>query len=357
MKMNVLVVGTGNCGITYSAFLERDGHQTTLLRTSKHSTNLSFEYLKDNNNIACIIEDGIASEVKLSRLCNTIEDAFDIPYFYDVIIITVQTNYHENIILKLKEFLHEDSIVLLEPGYGSSAFFVKHGIKCIVVEAESSPIDCRVNNEAVCQVLFKNVRNPIGIYPKDKKEFAISKLEQLNFNFYYLESVFEAALHNPNLIVHTVGAIMSIPRIEYSNGDYWMYKEVFTPSVWNLVESLDIEKNNVLETLNLPTKKYVDACKFRNFTDESIDSKKAFFEYANNYSPKGPSVSDSRYITEDVSQGLVLLESLAFLLNVPTPICTSLINLASAALGIDFRKSGRSVEMLGINKEHLYLFT
>ena len=52
----------------------------------------------------------------------------------------------------------------------------------------------------------------------------------------------EAALHNPNIIVHTVGAIFSIPRIEYTTGEYWMYKEVFTPSIWSIVESLDKEK-------------------------------------------------------------------------------------------------------------------
>ena len=43
---------------------------------------------------------------------------------------------------------------------------------------------------------------------------AKEKLEKLGFPFTYLSSVVEAALHKPNLIVHTVGAIMSIPRIE-----------------------------------------------------------------------------------------------------------------------------------------------
>jgi len=62
---------------------------------------------------------------------------------------------------------------------------------------------------------------------------------------------------------------------------------------------------------------------------------------------KGPTKVDSRYISEDVPQGLVLLESLGSKLNVGTPICTALINIASAALKRDLRAEGRTIERLG----------
>ena len=62
---------------------------------------------------------------------------------------------------------------------------------------------------------------------------------------------------------------------------------------------------------------------------------------------KGPVVVDSRYISEDVPQGLVLLETIAAKVDVATPICTSLINMASAALGRDLREEGRTIERLG----------
>ena len=65
---------------------------------------------------------------------------------------------------------------------------------------------------------------------------------------------------------------------------------------------------------------------FNNGGDvQNVDAKEIFFDYALNSSPKGPNISNSRYIIEDVPQGLVLLESLGQLLNIKTPICTSLI--------------------------------
>src|SRR5690606_30498783 len=200
------------------------------------------------------------------KITNSYDDAFK--NNHDVIIICSQTNYHEDIILNIKKFIRGSDIVLLEPGYASTAFFLKHGIECTIVEAQSSPIDCRVNDMGEALVLFRNVRNPVGIFSKFDHEEIKKILNSLDYNFFYLDSVVEAALHNPNLIVHTIGAIMSIPRIEYTNGEYWMYKEVFTPSVWNLVEKLDEEKNNILLEMGLSRLDYVDACKFRNFEDQ-----------------------------------------------------------------------------------------
>ena len=188
----------------------------------------------------------------------------------------------------------------------------------------------------------------LGIFPNARKEEAIEKLEQLGFPFTYLSSVVEAALHNPNLIVHTVGAIMSIPRIEKTKGEYCMYHEVFTPSVWRILEQLDSEKMDVLEKLGFERLPYVEACKFRNSLDDDRDAKEVFFWYAAMPTrAKGPIVVDSRYIAEDVPQGLVMLEALGKQLGVPTPITTSLIELATAALGRDMREEGRSPEKLG----------
>ena len=60
-----------------------------------------------------------------------------------------------------------------------------------------------------------------------------------------------------------------------------------------------------------------------------------------------PTSVKSRYITEDVSQGLVLLESIAEKIGVPVPITSSLINISSVALCEDFRSTGRSIQRLG----------
>lgn len=348
--MKITVVGAGHGGTTIAADLKVTGHTVTLLKTSNSLHNDHFEYLKNNDGDITIQDGTKETRVNLDVVTTNVEEAITDA---EIIIIYIQTNYHEAVIKRIIPFMNEDQTVVLEPGYLSTAFFLKHAkdLNITVAEAQSSPIDCRITAPGKVQVLFRNVRNPVALYTHKKERMIEEKLDQLELNFIYLNSVIEAALHNPNLIVHTIGGIMSIPRIEHTTGEYWMYKEVFTPHVWNIVKSLDNEKMNVLQKIGAERIPYIEACKYRNAEDLTEDADEAFWSYANHHSPEGPYAPDSRYITEDVPQGLVLLESLGFMLDVDTPTCTGLINIASAALGVDFRKNGRTVDLLG--KENL----
>lgn len=344
--MKITIVGAGNGGTTLAADLSLKGHTITLLKTSNKLHLEHFSALVQNEGRIIFKDLDSSVETRIHKITTSFEDSFsDNP---QLIILYIQTNYHENIIKKIAPYLKDNQVVLIEPGYLSTAYFKKHcgDLELIIAEAESSPIDCRITAPGEVQVLFRNIRNPIGIYPVNRKDEAMAVLGQLDYNFTILDSVVEAALHNPNLIVHTIGAIMSIPRIEYSKGDYWMYREVFTPSVWNLVEKLDAEKMGILSALNLKPVSYLEACKFRNSKDLNADAKAVFFNYAQNSSPSGPTVSNSRYATEDVPEGLVLLESLGEVLNIKTPVCSALIDIASACLGTNFRDGGRTVDRL-----------
>lgn len=343
--MNITIAGMGHAGTTVAADLTLKGHSVTLLKTSNRMHKEHHNYMFQNKRIK-ILENNVDRCTEIYKVTDDFSNAFKEA---ELVIIFIQTNYHEQVISRMLPYLKNGQVILIEPGYLSTSYFVPYCKEknLTIIEAESSPIDCRIVSPGSVEVLFRNVRNPIGVYPSKQKSFVEKFLKVLGFNFIFTESVIEAALHNPNLIVHTVGAIMSMPRIEYTNGEYWMYKEVFTPSVWNIVEQLDLEKMNVLSYLGYKRLAYVEACKERNSHDDSRNALDVFFEYANNSSPKGPSIVNSRYITEDVPEGLVLLESLGRLLGINTPICTGLINCASAALQRDFRTEGRTIERLG----------
>ncbi len=344
--MKVAVLGAGNGGCAVACDMSLRGHEVTLIKTSNSMHNENFQYLLDNDGAISIFENGETKSSRISKVTTDISQLSEC----EIVIVYIQTKYHEPLVERIIPHLRKDQIVIFNPGYLSTAYMLKHNVRddVIIVEAESSFIDCRISEPGVIKAGFRNVRNPLGIYPSSRKEEAIEKLECLGFPFTYLSSVVEAALHNPNLIVHTVGAIMSIPRIEKTNGDYCMYHEVFTPSVWRILEQLDDEKMNVLEKLGFERLPYVEACKFRNSLDDDRDAKEVFFWYAAMPTrAKGPIVVDSRYISEDVPQGLVMLEALGAQLDIKTPITTALIELASSALGRDLREEGRSPEKLG----------
>lgn len=349
--MKIAMLGAGNAGCAVAADLTLKGHEVILIKTSHAMHDDNFEFLQKNEGKMTLNEFGdikSANIHKVSRNVSDIEGA-------EIIIIYIQTNFHEQLIERIAPYLHDDQILLINPGYLSTAYVLKHCAdkNLIIAEAESSFIDGRIMEPGYFRVGFRNVRNPIGIYPVARREETIKKLDQLGERFVYLDSVVEAALHNPNLVVHTVGSVMSIPRIEKSHGDFCMYHEAYTrdnPSTWKILEALDAEKMNVLEKLGFSRISYVEACKYRNSLDDSIDAKEVFLNYAEmDTRAKGPTKVDSRYISEDVPQGLVMLEALGKSLGVSTPIVSGLIEIAGAALGRDLRAEGRTPEGLGLD--------
>ena len=348
--MKIAMLGAGNAGCAVSADLTMHGHEVTLIKTSHSMHDDNYNYLVENNGKMTLNEFG---EIKSANIHKVTRDVSEVSEA-EVVIIYIQTNFHEQLIERIAPYLKDDQILLINPGYLSTAYVMKHcsDKRLIIAEAESSFIDGRIMEPGLFRVGFRNVRNPIGIYPAARREEAIAKLDQLGERFVYLNSVVEAALHNPNLVVHTVGSVMSIPRIEKSHGDFCMYHEAYSrdnPATWMILEALDAEKMNVLEKLGFPRLRYVEACKYRNSLDEEKDAKEVFLDYADmDTRAKGPTKVDSRYISEDVPQGLVMLEALGIALDVKTPIATALIELASAALGRDMRAEGRTPEKLGL---------
>ncbi len=345
--MKITILGAGNMGCANAADLTLKGHQVTLVKTSNSMHNATIQYLLQHDNKITLWQEGEERTAQIHEITTSLDS---IPTA-DLIYITTQTNVHEALIQRIAPLLQDGQAILITPGYFSTAYFLKHcpGKDLTIIEGESSTIDCRINDEGIVRVGFRNVRNPVGVYPTKNLPLVKDKLESMQFHYTYLSSVIEAALHNPNLIVHTVGAIMSIPRIEKTKGEYCMYWEVWTPSVYKILEALDNEKMNVLEHFGYERLNYFDACKFRNSLDDTMDAKAVFEEYAASpYRAKGPVVVDSRYISEDVPQGLVMLEALSAHLNLPTPVCTALIEIASAALGRDLRAEGRTLTKLGM---------
>lgn len=347
--MNIAILGAGNAGCAVAADLSLKGHEVTLIKTSHAIHDDNFNYLQENNGKMVLNEFGKISETNIYKVTRDLEEISN----NEVIIIYIQTNFHEDLIKRISKYLKDDQIVLINPGYLSSAYILEYCNKDIIIaEAQSSFVDGRIMENGYFRVGFRNVRNPIGIYPLSRKEEAIEKLDKLDERFVYLDSIIEAALHNPNMIVHTVGSVMSIPRIEIAKDDFCMYHEAYTREnthTWKVLEKLDEEKMEVLDKLGFNKLSYADACKYRNSLDDDIDAKEVFLDYAEmDTRAKGPVKVDSRYISEDVPEGLVMLESLAKVLDVKTPIASAFINIASAALGRDLRKNGRSVENLGL---------
>ncbi len=345
--MRILIVGFGNAGSGIAADLRLKGHRVAVLKTSEAMHMAHFEKVRSDRRIT-LREKGVVRIAEMDLLTRDPREAFGMDP--EVVVVTTQSLQHERVFSLIGPFLSPGTIVLLEPGNAGSLLLARQGLaeRLTVVEATSTPIDVRILDPGMVEVLFRNIRNPLGFLPMSRRAEALAQLQQLYPSFYCLGHPLIIALHNPNLIVHTVGALLNVPRIEYSKGEFWMYKEGFTRSVWNIIEALDKEKMEVLQKLGGEPIPYLEIAKTRNAEDLSIDAREMFEIYCQTGSPKGPASTDTRYIYEDVPKGLVLLESLGGLVGVRTATASMLIDLAQGYMKTDYRRIGSTLQALGI---------
>lgn len=344
--MRVSVIGCGNVGVAIAADLSRGGHDVTIVKTSNRKS--VFDKIVENKGQVWLEEQG---ERKLSIIGELTHDLSVIAES-DVIFVTVQSTYHEELIEKMSKYISEDQIVVVICSYMSSFYFDKYCIKPVVVETTGPYLEGRVYVDDRGDVVFKVgcrlTRSPMSMYPFHKEDETLEALNKLYIGFSYDYCTIESGLLNPNMVLHTVGSIMSIPRIELSKGDFCMYREAYArgnDATMRIMLGLDKEKIAVLKQLGC---KPIDVFQAGGFLGDPLES---FHKYSESLDRAiSPTSVRSRYITEDVSQGLVLLESIAHYIGIEVPIATSLIDIASVALDCDFRLSGRTIQRLDAEK-------
>lgn len=350
-SMKVAIIGAGNVGIALAADLSIKGHDVTLLKTSSHKSE-SFERLIHNGRRFFLKEKSVYTETAINEVS---KDLSKVAYA-EIVFCTIQSNYYEGLVERIHQFLHKDQIVVCICSYASSYYFEKYCQELpMLVETTGPYLEGRVelndkHDEVVFRVGCRLERCPFAFTPSHSSREKVDKLHNLCNSLRHEYTVMESALLNPNMVLHTVGSIMSLSRIEYSKGNFCMYREAYSrdcKATLDIMLKLDEEKKTVLKTFH---QRPIDIFKAGGFMGENkIES---FYRYSeSNDRAISPTSVHSRYITEDVSEGLVLMESIANHIGLELPVTSSLITLASVALGIDFRKTGRTIQKLGIENE------
>lgn len=344
-EKKVCVIGCGNVGVAIATDLSINGHDVTIVKTSQTREGI-FEKIKSNNNRVYLKENGEYKQAVINKLSRNLEDVANA----DVVFVTIQSTYHEGLIKDMAKYLNRHQIVVVICSYMSLFYFNQYcETMPTIVETTGPYLEGRIEEhdkegEIVFRVGCRLTRSPLSVFPFAEAVHCMEELRTLYKGFSCEYSVVESALLNPNLVLHTVGAVMSIPRIEFSKGNFCMYREAYSRSNKSTIQvmlQLDEEKKNVLKALKCEP---VDIFKAGGFLGDPMES---FYSYSESSDRAiSPTSVNSRYITEDVSQGLVLLESIAKEFGIDVPITSSIISLAGVALNRDFRKEGRTIQKL-----------
>jgi opine dehydrogenase len=358
----VAVLGGGNGGHAVAANLSLAGFKVNFFELPRFAESFEKVLRTKEIRIQGISIDGIA---KLNLATTDIQQAIKDAEF--IFVITPAFG-HKAMAEVCAPFVQDGQIIVLMPGSGGSLEFVnifrQKKVKREVFFAESCtlPYGARLKGPGHVSVLINTVILPTGVFPSKKTEEVIPKLKQFYPMIMPAKDVLEAAINNPNPIVHPVATLLSATRIEHSKGEFTLYAEGMTPAVARAYESLNQERLSLCKALgyklhhwdNLEFKDYnlgetEEECRYR-ILNTSMDA--AFGKdgiYAG-IKMKGPEHLKDRFVTEDVPYGMILLSTLGDLLGVPTPTHDAVIQLASVINRTDYWKTGRGMKQLGLSQ-------
>lgn len=347
----IAILGGGNGGITAAADLTQKGFLVNIFESEKFCKDL--EYIKKNNEI--VIEyKGRKSVEKVNLITNNIEEAID---GCQVVMITVPGIGIEYFAEILAPVVQEDQTILINsaPAMASIRFVKKAkemGIEKDFKIGETNSLTYATRayvNEGRVEISLKAGKVYLAAYPSYYTDEVFNTCVQIYDCFVKSDNVIVVNLENPNPLIHPGPTLLNAGRIDYTKGDFWLYKEGITEHTVNIVKAVENEREAVAKALDIQLEDTKQARINRGYF---IDEDKPLHELFNT-SPvfqniKGPASVEGRYIVEDISTGLVLWSDLGRLLKVPTPNIDSIIVLGGTLIGRDFYKEGLTLDSIGL---------
>ena len=164
-----------------------------------------------------------------------------------------------------------------------------------------------------------------------------------------MENVLETSFSNLNAILHPPGMVLNVGWIEFTRGDFLFYSQGITPTVARIVEEVDKERLVIMEKMDLRKIGFVEHLHRLGISPIAEGSVYEAIQTSEALRPIcSPSTLNHRYLLEDIGYGLVPMAYIARLVNVPTPMIDSLINLASILNEVNYWDTGLTTEKLGI---------
>lgn len=344
-RLKYAVMGSGSAGHALAAILSKTGHIVRMYDIDA----FKIKALDAKRTITCTGEMTGEYPIELATLDPrvAIEDC-------DIIMVSALTCNNPDIAQKIAPYIHADQIIVLNPGATCGALefrntLMENGVTQCPIIAETQDLICTCRSNAPGSVNFTGIKREIALatIPAIEAVNVTKILSDFYPNFIPQKNVLYTSLGNLAPINHPGPTVLNITRVE-EPGDFYFFKEGFTPSIGKVVEAMDQERMNIAKAFGLDV---ISVKEWLNITYQ-VEGANVFEAMRNTpayANVLGPTSLDSRYIFEDLPSGLIPMTMLGKVVGVPTPAMDAIIELLHVMTGIDYSKRGRTLDKLGLS--------
>ncbi|MFC3419585.1 NAD/NADP octopine/nopaline dehydrogenase family protein [Salinicoccus hispanicus] len=348
MGLKISIFGAGHGGITAAVDMTERGHTVTLYQSPQSRKDLS--KIEETGEI-----NFKGSPVKIHRFTREISEAV---HGHDVLMLAIPSTAVEPVAENIAPYLEDGQYVLINSASAMCSIRFKrvlHNMKADVDvkvgETMSLTYASRYHperNEA--ELIGYNKHNLFAAYPSRHTEEMLEVFNRMYDHLKPAENIIETTLNNGNPESHPGPSILNAGRIDYAGDQFYLYKEGITEHTVNVIHRIDQERQAICEALGFEVLSKSKRSVRSGYFEESESLREQYNNSKILREILGPTDLENRYVTEDVSNGLVLWASIGDMVGVDTPVMDSIITLAGVLLERDYFKEGVTLSKLGIEK-------
>lgn len=338
MGKKICVLGAGGTGQTFAADMGILGHDVTLWETDA----AVLDGIRQAGGITLI---GAGRTGKsLPRLTTDMAEAVD---GAELVVVCTVAERHGEFAELCAPCLRRGQALFISAGSAASFLFDRalrhasggeHGV--ILGELEGNLYPCRLLRPAQVIAAFPPARRRVAALPAVNTPLLEKALEGV-LETQAASNVFETALNSPNVVIHLMASLLNLGAVERAGESYRLYRQGLTPSIMRMLHAMNEEKETLYRAFDWTARSPLIHLDMVARQDE-YPEQDAFRDLI------GPTGAEHRYITEDAATCVALFSDLGRLARVPTPLADSLLTLAGALHGEDYRRNGRTLNALGL---------
>lgn len=347
----VAVIGGGNGAVTAAADLTERGFQVSLYELEAYRKNL--EVVQKKGGIT-LKEPGLEERfIPFTGLVQNAKEAVD---GAGVVMFVVPGYAVETLAYEVIPWLTDGQVIFFNgaAALASVRFFnilqrEKIEKKLYICETNSLSYGTRFYPETgVVELSLRVKKLFLAAYPAKDTGYSLDVIKELYACIVPGKNIWHTTLENGNPEVHPGPCLLNTGRIDYSKGEFWLYKEGITKHTIRLLHAIEKERMEIGNELGLELENALESRHRRGYLETETGDLQTLFNESEVYGAiKGPVAVESRYFVEDISEGLVLWSDLGAAVGIKTPNIDAVITLGSTILQTDLRKTGLTLRSVG----------
>lgn len=343
------ILGAGCGGQTFAGHLASKGYAVNLYNRSAERINS----IQDDRKIT--LEGAVNTEGVVKKVTTDIEDALKDT---DIILVVTTASGHRDIAQKMAPYLKDGQVIILNPGrtFGSlevakEIYDIQKDVDLTICEANTLLYATRLLYPGQAKVHgIKDIVTLSALRPW-RTQKVVDMLKPIFPQITPAKNILETSLGNIGSVFHPVITIANADRI-INRETFEFYREGIDDGVISHLQGIDNERMEIARSLDteIPT---LEEWLQERYSISGTGLKDLLRKNPAYRDIQAPTTLQHRYFHEDIPTGLVPLSLVGDALGIRTSYIDKAIDDAERLTGCDFRKSGRTLESLGLSKKNL----